>query len=323
MSSIQCLKAVKVFSILVISLVFSQVSNASGYDLPKIEKHLIKAKHIDQTFEIYVMVPAAKKDGSERFPALYITDSYSGMRFGDVTQSMQMGAVPRYITVGIGYKGIHGYQAGNIRERDLSFKQYDWMGKREGHNPAVKKGKMSGGAPEFLAFIRDEVMPFVDAHYPTDPDDRGYFGFSLGGGFGLYTLFNHPETFNRYIIGSPTISFSGDDEMIKAAKRYIASGKPINAKVFMSVGNLEDTERVFSTPPVDLKFVRDFKRLRNILQKNPIPGMELTTHIFEGQSHLTVPSMAYVLGVETVYGWIGCDDQGPFNMGVRCAGKGQ
>jgi predicted alpha/beta superfamily hydrolase len=36
-------------------------------------------------------------------------------------------------------------------------------------------------APEFLRFIREELIPMIDANYPTIKGDRGFFGDSLGG----------------------------------------------------------------------------------------------------------------------------------------------
>ena len=62
---------------------------------------------------------------------------------------------------------------------------------------------------------------------------------SLGGLFGLYTLFNQPDTFNRYIVGSPSIWW-GDRAIMKDAEEFVASEKAPDAKVFMSVGALEE-----------------------------------------------------------------------------------
>ena len=47
---------------------------------PELKIHQIKSKFIDQIFEIYVKVPTQLADGSERFPVLYLTDSYDDGR---------------------------------------------------------------------------------------------------------------------------------------------------------------------------------------------------------------------------------------------------
>ena len=89
--------------------------------------------------------------------------------------------------------------------------------------PQAPGAKKNGGAANFLRFIREELQPFIDKEYPTIPSDRGYFGDSLGGLFGLYALFNEPETFNRYIIGSPSIWWD-EKAIVKQAEKFIASG---------------------------------------------------------------------------------------------------
>jgi predicted alpha/beta superfamily hydrolase len=98
-------------------------------------------------------------------------------------------------------------------------------------------------ATEFLQFIRDELIPFIDALYPVLPNDNSYSGYSAGGGFGLYTLFTRPDTFRRYILGSPTSSVRGFEFGVELARTFIQSGRVMSAKVFLSVGELEEFER--------------------------------------------------------------------------------
>ena len=66
---------------------------------------------------------------------------------------------------------------------------------------------VEGGAKRFLGFIREELIPFVDSNYPTNPEDRTLLGASLSGLFSVYALLQHPETFNRYVAGSPALGW--------------------------------------------------------------------------------------------------------------------
>ncbi|WP_435803580.1 alpha/beta hydrolase-fold protein [Polaribacter sp.] len=50
-----------------------------------------------------------------------------------------------------------------------------------------KTATKSGGASKFLAVLKNEIIPFVDAHYKSN-DNRGLAGFSLGGLFTAYCL---------------------------------------------------------------------------------------------------------------------------------------
>jgi len=47
-----------------------------------------------------------------------------------------------------------------------------------------------GGQAAFLQFIRTELVPFVEATFPGDPQRRILLGHSHGGSFVLYALFN-------------------------------------------------------------------------------------------------------------------------------------
>lgn len=58
-----------------------------------------------------------------------------------------------------------------------------------------------GGEPvsdAYLAYLVEEVKPFIDAHYPTLPDQANTFimGSSMGGLISLYGLCRYPEVFH-------------------------------------------------------------------------------------------------------------------------------
>ena len=263
----------------------------------ELQIHQIKSKFVDQTFEIYVQVPIQLADGSEQFPVLYMTDSYGGVVFDSTTALMQLGGdIPRLITVGIGYHDAHVLNALDIRQRDLTPVEFDSQSPSLGPMvqgvPKLDLDKKSGGAPEFLRFIREELQPFIDKNYPTIPEDRGYWGDSLGGLFGLYILFNQPDTFNRYIIGSPSIWWA-DRAVMNDAQAFVDSGKPLNAKVFIAVGALEAGS--------GNGMVSNVFRLEDLLLSANIEGLELTTHLFPNETHTSVIAMNYIRGLQSVY----------------------
>ena len=84
----------------------------------------------------------------------------------------------------------------------------------------------TGGGPRFLEFIHTELKPLIEAEYPADPADATIFGDSFGGLFSTFVLLNRPHTFQRYIIGSPSLFWNdkvlleherrGDPEMTEA-----------------------------------------------------------------------------------------------------------
>lgn len=291
--------------------------------MPEMQTHVIKSKFVDQTFEIYVQVPVSKEGGSERFPVLYQVDCSKRVAFGDITSNMFLfGDVPRFIMVGIGYKMDSPIQGLEIRQRDLT--QVEVSSDEPSipslsvffkDTPELKLKKKSGGAADFLKFIRQELQPFIDKNYPTIPEDRGYWGDSLGGLFGLYVLFNAPDTFNRYIIGSPSIWW-GDRAIMKDAKRYIDTHDSLNAKVFMGVGALEET---LDPELVKSAMVTNLFQLEGMLRRADLNGLVLTTHLFPNETHTSVIAMNYIRGIQSVY----TRPEIPFFFQMMAAPKGK
>jgi uncharacterized protein len=160
-------------------------------------------------------------------------------------------------------------------------------------------------AQEFLQFIRDELIPFVDSRYPTLPAENNYFGFASGGAFGLYTLFTRPDTFKRYILGSPTTSIRGQHFATELVDAFIRSGKSVDARVFLSVGELEEFDRGIT----QLDLVTGLYLLTKRLGQAAIPGLEWTMRVFPGETHATAWTLAFNHGLKTLFGPV---DQVPF-----------
>jgi predicted alpha/beta superfamily hydrolase len=99
---------------------------------------------------------------------------------------------------------VVGIDGGNDRIRDQTptHALYDNMGKLD--TSADSWLKSSGGGDEFLQFVREEVMPYIERHYHTAPF-KILEGHSVGGLMSLYTLVAHPDMFNAYIAVSPSL----------------------------------------------------------------------------------------------------------------------
>jgi len=142
------------------------------------------------------------------------------------------------------------------------------------------------------------LIPWVNRTYPTDPANSSYFGYSAGGTFGLYTLFTAPETFQHYIIGSPGTSYDGDNFGIELANTWLQSGKRIDTRLFMSVGENEEFKRGFAK----FDLVSGYYRLARLLRNTPIPGLEVTLRTFPEEIHSTAWTAAFTHGVRALLG---------------------
>ncbi len=224
------------------SVATAPAAGQAPIQVPPVEVHRLLSKQVGDSFEIRVLLPPMIPGEQTRFPVVYMTDAHGGFIDEDGMRLMMLSDTPRFIAVGIGYPGARTILQGlGIRARDLT--HVPVKDANAGADMPIagmlKPAVATGGGPKFLAFIRQELMPFIDARYPTNPKDRAYWGDSLGGLFGCYVLFTQPDTFNRYIIGSPSIWWAGED-VIKLAEQYFKTHDDLAANVFMGVGGLEE-----------------------------------------------------------------------------------
>jgi hypothetical protein len=85
-----------------------------------------------------------------------------------------------------------GVTWGGVRPNPDSLRARDYTPTKETRLP------QSGGADQFLAFMKNELFPFMETNYKADSKNRILMGCSLGGLFTLYTLFTQPELFSGY-----------------------------------------------------------------------------------------------------------------------------
>ena len=159
--------------------------------LPRTQLRAITSRHIGQDYQLRVWVPESYDTSAARLPVLYLLDG--DLLFGTASEMAQYlqwgGLLPPVIVVGIGYGSIHGPENGgtNMRTRDMSVF-------------ASQAGYVAGGGVKFLSFLREELIPYIDAQFRTDPADRTLIGFSRGAEFTTFTLLTTPEVFKRYVI---------------------------------------------------------------------------------------------------------------------------
>lgn len=279
-----------------------------GFRVPEIEEHLIQSRVVAEAFKVKVLRPVSRSDGSERFPVLYATDS--DLFFGgyeSIARELQArGETPRFILVGIGYENSNAMDILRWRDfvsREMREPNRDTIQKMA-RAPLVNRPDLlqavldTTDATQFLQFITDELIPFVDERYPTLSGENDYFGYSLGGLFGLYALFTRPHTFKRYILGSPGTFFGGKDFGVELAEAFIQSERVCAAKVFLSVGELEE----FGPLQERYEMVTSYYRLAKSLKRSGIPGLDVTGRVFPGETHATAWPLAFIHGLKALFG---------------------
>jgi predicted alpha/beta superfamily hydrolase len=250
------------------------------------EVHDLRSEAVGDTFRIFV-----GHCGLDPHAILFVTDA-NGL-FGlavDTVRLMQIpGLVPSLLVVGVGYPDAEAViDTVEIRARDLT------------PTPS-SRFPGSGHADAFIEFVSGELSPWIANRFPTAAGDVTYFGHSLGGLFGAYTLLTATSTFDRYICSSPSLWW--DNEAIFDIERQRPESDRLNSEVFFGIGSLEtDAGRrreAFNLadghpakpPAAHLDMVDDLGRFVDQLKERTDPTLRINNAEIEDEFHATVPAI--------------------------------
>lgn len=256
--------------------VYKMVATGSGYD-----------------YQIDVQVPLSYDTSDKRYPVLFLLDSnwYFPM-VTSIVQTMMIIPVTQYvqemIIVGIGYETTDVAMQTGLRSRDYTPSvNNEIVASMRAILPWAEIENTSGEAADFLIFIRDDVIPFIDSTYRTDPNTRIGHGHSFGGLFMLYTLFNKPDTFHHYIAASPSIWW--DDKIIlQHEQAYAETHNDLLRTLYLIAGTDE------------LGILTDAAALAAKLRSRNYLGLNLQYEFMEGEIHSSIVSRTFVNGLRTL-----------------------
>ena len=176
---------------------------------------------------ILVSTPPAYDQSAQSYPVLYMTDGNAHLTHtrGTVDFLARNGLMPQVIIVGVN---------NTDRTRDLSPTNVP----RREVNGRVFENPTSGGASKFLDFFEQELFPYVDENYRTNPL-RLFTGHSFGGLFALNALFTRPEMFDAVLAVSPSLNW--DDELPnRQAETFFDDREELNVTLFVAMANEEE-----------------------------------------------------------------------------------
>lgn len=242
--------------------------------IPGSEMRTMKSADTGREYDLYIHLPAVPaKD--KKYPVLFVLDGQWDFKLMD---SVYGGLyydkfVPEMIIVGITYTGEKAdYNV--LRAMD--------------YTPSPRKDlRGSGDAAKFLAFIKKDLIPFVEKNYNADPAKRVLLGSSFGGLFTLYAMLTEPGLFMGYIAGSPAVSYDDNYAFGQEAK-YFETHKELSARVFIAVGGSEGL-----TEPV--------KNFVQILAGRKYTGLKLETRVIEGERHAGNKPEAFNRGLRFIF----------------------
>ncbi len=228
--------------------------------------NILKEKRV-----IYVHVPKGDKDA--RYPVLYILDADDHFESAVAIDEQLSGVLPDMVIIGI---------TNTNRERDLTptHVQADRM---------VNAGEAatSGGGENFIAFMQQELIPYVDAHYPTTPYCT-LSGHSLGGLMVLNAFFNHTALFNAYIAIDPSIWWDQGCWIVQNEKKLTQLNLN-NKGLFIAVANNlppgMDTLSVWKDTSLSTFFPRSVLGFIKTLRQTQPAGLNWSSKFYPNEWH--------------------------------------
>jgi len=244
--------------------------------LPQTEVRQLHSSATGRDYDIYIRLPGLYTlYQSKTYPVLYVLDGqwdfklldsiYGGLHYD--------GFVPEVIIVGITYSG----------------KAADYETLRAMDYTPVADSYLSGSgdAPKFFAFLKEELLPFIESNYRVDPSRRVLMGSSFGGTFTLYSMFSEPMLFSGYVAASPAVPY-GNEFAFQQEADYASHHRDLPVRLFLSVGELEE----LAGP------VQEFMQ---VLSERGYVGLEMETRTIEGERHAGNKPEAYNRGLRFIF----------------------
>jgi predicted alpha/beta superfamily hydrolase len=268
-------------------------TTAPPVTLPNTHAHVLHSRVNGRAYLIQVALPSAYVNARPgeltRYSTLYVLDGVSD--FPLLFANLQFAAM-RHPTSTI----LVGVAAADSQAK---WREVDYTPPLTAADSEYFKGKsfpppLTGGAPQFLRVLKDEVIPLIDSLYRTS-GDRGIEGVSFGGLFVAYTMFEEPDLFTRYAMISPSLFYPWGREkgMILAREPDFAKRHPTFQKsVYVSVGSEEEPDMT----AVVWQFV---KQLCSSISNGAYHGLDLGAESLPGQPHGS--PTARVRGLFAVY----------------------
>lgn len=257
----------------------------------KVEKENIVIGKIDsvqsnilgENRKIWVYVPDGAANNTERFPVVYVLDG-DGNFSSVVGVTQQLSTIngntmcPKMIIVGI---------PNTDRTRDLTPTLID------ADPPFMDStfSKTSGGGENFIAFMEKELMPHIDAKYPTAPY-KMLIGHSFGGLAVMQTFTHHTQLFNAYICIDPSMWWD-KEKLLNQTQKVLLEKKFEGKSLYLGIANtLEDgmdIKKVQKDTSQETKHIRSILTLQAAFEKNKKNGLKYRGKYYPEDTHGSVP----------------------------------
>lgn len=196
--------------------------------IPLGESYTLHSRTLNEDREINVWIPPGYAESESRHTVLYLIDGGVDQDFPHIAGLSQLGALSWTYEPLI----IVGVKTG-VRLAELTPPA---SGAR--YRQAFPQ---AGGSSTFRDFLRNEVIPFIEARYRAG-DRRAVMGESLAGLFVIDTFLAEPSLFDDYVAVSPSLWWD-DRNFARTAPERLRAHAPSDRRIYMSIAQEGGTMR--------------------------------------------------------------------------------
>lgn len=273
------------FLIVLLALLLPSPALAGQVTLPYTDVFYLKSKANGIAYKLYVSYPREFPETTHAYPLIVSLDAdYSFAIIRNIVEHLSdRRDTPPMVVVGIGYAGettLQSYRENRSRDYTPVFDPDD------GYGPEFQK--QSGSAPQFLAFIRDELLPLMRERYRAS-GRRALVGHSYGGLFASWTMLHQPELFDGYIVVSPSWWYH-DRWIFEHERAFAQQHKALSATAYLAVGDSEST-----------RMVKDFREFVAQLGARQYSGLQLQSEVMSNETHNSLFPRAVSNGIRMLW----------------------
>lgn len=219
---------------------------------------------------IRVYVPKHYDKGEKRYPVLYMHDGQNVFRDDEAIGGVSLG-LEHYLNKK-DYELIVVAIDQNPEERMNEYCPWEIGEYSRKHFGQVD---LPGGkGKDYVDFIINDLMPFINEKYRTLSDQNSIAGISLGGLISVYAACSYPQVFHK--VAAISSAFLRNQEEIE---KYIQHSSISDVKgIYMDCGDSETNDEMKNK-----EFVSSNKRVYQLLN-NKVPNVKFNI-IPEGRHH--------------------------------------
>ena len=270
------------------SLNLSAEEQFPAWELPNTQVHQLPAQNTGRHYEVWVELPPSYGKTEKKFPVLFVSDAnYAFPLIRSIRNRLGAGGqnIEDFIIVGLSY----AKEDNPTDSRSLDYTPTNVLAKAK-KTAKHLTAKAYGGAALYAEYLRQQVIPFVLNNYQVDPKRKLFVGHSYGGLLGAQILLTQPDTFDVYILRSPSLWFD-DKFMFRLEQQYATKHKDLKAKVQLYAAEFEQIKpgpRYANR----VSIVEDTLLFEKSLKSRNYPGLHVQSQIIPDEDHLSVfPSM--------------------------------